>query len=130
MTDFVERVDNALRVLRSVEDADFDLATWPRCVLGHCARDAWCNEQGFGLSRHLPTYEDVSGCDAGAKFFGIPLTVALHLFVTGDFVHGAYKACPSRKAVLAHLEVLRLKKLAEIETGGLVAVEDFVAVGA
>lgn len=65
----------------------------------------------------------------GAMLFGISDEVSRHLFVAGDGITGAYKEpTPSRRAVCAQLEVLKLKKLAEIETGGTIEVEDFVAV--
>ena len=129
---YVDRIDNALRVLRTVPDKDFAMNSWRDCALGHCSREAWFNDQGFGFTSRLasiPGFEGQSGYEAGAKFFGIPLEVSQHLFVIGDGITGPYKnLTPGRRAVLAQLEVLRMKKLAEIETGGLIEVKDFEAV--
>jgi len=134
MDTYVERIDNALRVLRSIEDEDFQINAWPRCVLGHCAQDGWFNENGFGFHQatgRIPAFEGETGCTAGARFFGIPPEVSVRLFIVGEpFFNSAYTSRqPRRKEAIAHLEILRMKQLAAIDTGTKidVRVEDFVA---
>jgi len=132
---YVERIDNALRVMRSVRDEDFQINAWPRCVLGHCALDTWFNDNGFGFryaSGRIPAFDGEVGCLAGAKFFGITLEVSTHIFVASDPERGgAYTTRhPDRKAAIAHLEILRMKKLAESVPGSTIEVTDFVAVDA
>lgn len=125
---YLDRIDNALRVLRAVSDKDFALNSWRDCALGHCAKDAWFQDQGVTF-QGLPSFENQLGCHAGAALFGVSPEVSRHLFVAGDGITGAYKELsPSRRAVCAQFEVLRMKKLAEIETGGKIEVEDFVAI--
>ncbi len=135
MDTYVERIDNALRVLRSIKDEDYCISSWPHCTLGNCAKDAWFNSEGFGFSPNtgsIPYFDDSTGCEAGSKFFGITYEVSNRLFVAGDPVLGSAYASrnPARKEAIAQFEVLRMKKLAEIETGTLVEAEDFVAVDA
>lgn len=130
---YVERIDNALRVLRDeTEDLGFNLNAWGACALGHCAKDRWFNSQGFKTRTQnaIPTFEGVDGLTAGAKLFGISPEVSERLFVTGNFETGAYQGRPTRKAVIAQLEVLRMKKLAEIETGGTIEAKDFAFIDA
>ena len=133
MTDniYVERINNALRVIRGVQDESFNLNAWPYCVLGHCATDVWFKSQGLRASRSsIPSFANEDGLEAGARLFGISHEVAERLFLTGNWETGAYYGNATRKAVLAHLEVLKMKKLAEIETGRTVEVRDFEAVKA
>jgi hypothetical protein len=132
MDTYVERIDNALRVLRTIKDEDFQINAWPRCTLGNCAKDAWFNEKGFGFNTHagtIPSFGDVAGCAAGAAFFGISHEVSERLFIAGDPILGSAYASrnPARKEAIAHLEILRMKKLAEIEVGGKIEAKDFVA---
>ena len=135
MDNYIERIDPALRVLRSIKDEEFQIHSWPNCTLGNCAKDRWFNENGFGFhakSGSIPSFEDTIGCEAGARFFGIPVEVSNRLFVAGDPILGsAYRTRnPERKEAIAHLEVLKMKKLAELEVGTEIHAEDFVAVDA
>lgn len=132
MDTYVERIDNALRVLRSIKDEDFQINAWPKCVLGHCAQDSWFNERGFEFlspTGSIPSFDHETGCVAGARFFGITFEVSQRLFVAADPILGsAYTTRnPARKEAIAHLEVLKMKKLAEIEVGTEIEAKDFVA---
>ena len=130
---YVERIDNALRVLRNIEDSSFNMNAWPHCVLGHCASDAWFNSQGLKTRTRtgcLPVFEGEDGILAGVKFFGISNQVAEHLFLTGTPEAGAYQWLASRKKAIGHLEVLRMKKLAESVPGSTIEVTDFVSADA
>ena len=75
-------------------------------------------------------FEDEDGLVAGARLFGISNQVAEHLFLTGTPEAFAYHGQATRKKVIGHLEILRMKKLAESVPGSTIDVTDFVSVDA
>jgi hypothetical protein len=103
---YIERVENLIRVVSKVRDEDFNLSLWCNCAIGHAMKDAYfialefnpmrdCRDPGHGL---MP---------AIGKFFDISAVRAISLFVPQVGYVGA------RKDVLAALRVLLLEKMAQ-----------------
>ena len=108
MTDqYIERVENLIRVVSSVRDEDFDLAKWCHCAIGHAVKDAYFIAQGLDSA--------FTDCEVGksymreiGEFFDIHAARASSLFIPN--LNGGYG---SRKQVLAALRVLLLEKMAQ-----------------
>jgi hypothetical protein len=101
---YIERVENLIRVVSAVRDEDFDLRLWCRCAIGHAIKDAY-----FVAQRFDPMRGSTNGTmgDIG-EFFEISAKHAKELFVPSfDRGYG------SRKQVLAALRVLLLEKMAQ-----------------
>ena len=67
----VQAVEELKRVLRSVDESEFNLNDWDRCACAHATRDAWFRQHGFTSCRDF--YE-------AAAFFAIPRWKAEELF--------------------------------------------------
>jgi len=108
---YVERVENIIRVVGRVRDEDFDLRYWCKCAVGHAVKDAYFIALGFNPRRDVePGQSLMPGI---GKFFDISAARAAELFVENP--HIKYE---SRKDVLAALRVLLLEKMAQqIEIG-------------
>lgn len=61
-------LENCLRVLDTIPDEAFDLASWQHscrttaCLIGHCCHDSWFNEQGLRFKGNVPTFTPL-GCN-------------------------------------------------------------------
>jgi hypothetical protein len=44
---YIERVENLIRVVSNVRDEDFDLWRWCGCAIGHAIKDAYFIAQEF-----------------------------------------------------------------------------------
>lgn len=93
-----ERLEQVIRVLRSVPPQHFYMGTWrseppPRrpdlcgttcCAIGHCAQDPWFNAQGLTFDYQqdvaCPIYNGVNGFHGIRRFFDISFQDAHHLF--------------------------------------------------
>lgn len=45
--DFIERWEQALRVLQGVQPETLRMFSWATCLAGRCGRDPWFRERGF-----------------------------------------------------------------------------------
>jgi hypothetical protein len=104
---YIERVENLIRVVGSVRDADFNLGRWCHCAIGHAMNDAYFIALGFDPMREC--------CDPGiglmpaiGKFFDVSAARAAELFIPN--IDTNYQ---SRGDVLASLRVLLLEKMAQ-----------------
>ena len=101
---FIERVENLIRVVSSVRD--FSLASWCRCAIGHAVKDAYFIALGFNPMRDADAGQSLM--PAIGQFFDISEKRAVSIFIPG--ADGKYE---SRKDVLAALRVLLLEKMAQ-----------------
>jgi hypothetical protein len=104
---YIERVENLIRVVEHVRDEDFNLWRWCDCAIGHAGRDAYFIEQGLD-----PAHITFAGYTSPAmakvgEFFDISAARAASLFVP------TFEGYGSRYHVLAALRVLLLEKMAQ-----------------
>jgi len=103
---YIERVENLIRVVGSVRDEDFNLQNWCNCAIGHAVKDAYFIARGFNPMRDVEPGQSLMP-EIGL-FFDISEKRAAELFIPD--VCGKYQ---SRKDVLAALRVLLLEKMAQ-----------------
>ena len=102
---YIERVENLIRVVGSVRDEDFSLGRWCSCAIGHAVKDAYFIARGFNPMRDVESGRSLM-IEIG-QFFDISAVRAISLFVPQVGYVGA------RKDVLAALRVLLLEKMAQ-----------------
>jgi len=103
---YVERVENLIRVVGSVRDEDFNLQNWCNCAVGHAAKDAYFIARGFNPMRGVELGKSLMP-EIG-KFFDISVERAIELFVINPI-----RKYQSRHDMLAALRVLLLEKMAQ-----------------
>jgi hypothetical protein len=107
MTDqYIERVENLIRVVGSVRDEDFNLYKWCDCAIGHAIKDPYFKAWEFDPM--LSYLVGVSFMGEIAEFFGISKDRAGKIFLPN--IGTNYK---TRQDVLMALRVLLLEKMAQ-----------------
>lgn len=51
--EFIERWEQALRVLKGIDPGALRMLSWRTCLAGACGRDSWFRERGF-IAEHWP----------------------------------------------------------------------------
>jgi hypothetical protein len=103
---YVERVENLIRVVGSARDEDFNLSLWCNCAIGHAVKDEYFIALGFDPIRDVDPGQSL--VLVIGRFFDISAARAKSLFIPST--DGKYD---TRRDVLAALRVLLLEKIAQ-----------------
>lgn len=105
------------------DDAEFDMASWDSCAIGHAMNCPKLQAEGltpFRLHGGLqwPTYDGNAGMSAVMRFFGLPAPISNWLF--GAHTYGLEQRTDPNVTISRIQAVLRdPEEFADLFTGGL-----------
>jgi hypothetical protein len=103
----IERIENLIRVVSQIPDAQFDIRRWYDpvshcgCAIGHALHDEYFLNQGFSPALGTNALPDI------AKFFDISALRASAIFISQQTIY------ETRQDMLMALRVLLLEKMAQ-----------------
>jgi hypothetical protein len=110
MSRSIDRLENLVRVLRTVESVWIDMSNWCTCAVGRASRDQYFIDEGLTIAG--PGGRPMVGI---AEFFGITTEQSHATFLSSGYVGPAVFGAsgkPTPADVIAKLQVLLMEKRA------------------